>query len=90
MSKPKTVTLHLHRTSTFKRGSLPRDSNLENLRPEIIAVLEDNRTVLENLLRIDLEHNWGYAQRFNERIARIDELLNKLGVFTMKLQKGVM
>ena len=76
MSKPPLCIFH--RTSTFKRGSLPQNSNLETLRPEIIAVLEDNRSVLENLLRVDLEHNWGYAERFNERIARLDELLNQL------------
>ena len=61
-----------------------------DLRREIVAVLIDNRSVLENLLRIDLEHSMGYAERFNERIARMDELLNKLGVFTMKPRKGVM
>jgi hypothetical protein len=42
---------------------------------ETRAVLEDYRAVLEQLLFIDREHNWGYAAQFEERIERVDALL---------------
>ena len=46
--------------------------------PEILAVLDEYRNVLEELIRVDLAHGWGYEAAFNDRLERATRLRDAL------------
>jgi hypothetical protein len=66
------------RKHTADWPDLPAEENLESLRPEILAALEDSRNVLTEMLRLDLAHSGGFAERLGERLARVEKLLDAL------------
>lgn len=72
MSKSIEILLRKHTADS------PVSRSLESLRPEILAALKDSRNVLEEMLRADLAHSGGFAERLAERLARVETLLKKL------------
>ncbi len=64
-----TIALRQHSADGSLIGELPA-----GLMPEVVAVLDEYRNVLEELIRIDLAHSWGYDAAFNDRFERVTKL----------------
>jgi hypothetical protein len=65
---------------TPSASDLPSRQSLRQLLPEIVAVLQDSHNVLAEILRVDLAHSGGFAERLGERLARVEKLLDALNV----------
>ena len=72
---PIEINLRRHSADSPLIGSVPPQSLAET-----IAVLKDFQNILEELIRIDLAHHWGYAMAFNERLKRVNQLIEALHV----------
>lgn len=85
--KPVELILRKHSVDEPLSVKLGPSFTVEQLRPELTELLNDSAEILEQMIRIDLEHSWGYAEQLNERLERLNgmrELLEMHGPATPK------